>query len=46
LQPGEIQVCQYGTRLVGPLSPAKARELAANLNAMADVIEAMPKAAT
>lgn len=38
--PGEIQICQYASSLVGPLSPAKIRELAANLLAAADALEA------
>jgi len=40
LHPGQVQVCQYSSRLVGPLSPAQARELAANIIAAADALEA------
>jgi hypothetical protein len=39
-QPGKIQICQYASSLVGPLAPAQIRELAANLLAAADAVEA------
>lgn len=39
LCPGEIQIVQYASRLVGPLTPAAARELAANLVTAANAIE-------
>ena len=38
--PGEIQINQYASRLIGPLTPAQARELAANLVAGADAVDA------
>jgi hypothetical protein len=38
--PGEIQINQYSSCLVGPLTPVQARELAANLIAGADACEA------
>jgi hypothetical protein len=44
--PGEIQINQYASRLIGPLTPAKARELAANLIAGADAVEDDLDAAT
>lgn len=37
--PGEGQICQYSSKLVGPLTPAQLRELAANLLAAADALE-------
>jgi hypothetical protein len=41
LRPGEIQINQYASRLVGPFTPARARQLAANLIAAANAIEGM-----
>jgi hypothetical protein len=38
-QPGQVQICQYASRLVGPISPAQARAIAAHLIAAADAIE-------
>lgn len=38
LRPGEGQISQYASRLVGPLTPAQLRELAANLVVCADAI--------
>lgn len=38
--PGEIQICQYSSSLVGPLTPAQVRQLAAHLLAAADAVEA------
>jgi hypothetical protein len=39
-QPGQVQIVQYSMRLVGPISPARARMLAAQLIAAAEAIEA------
>ena len=38
--PGQVQIVQYSTRLVGPILPAHARALAAQLIAAAEAIEA------
>lgn len=40
LHPGELQINQYASRLIGTLTPAQARELAANLIEGANVVEA------
>lgn len=39
LHPGEIQINQCASRLIGPLTPAQARELAGNLLRAASVCE-------
>jgi hypothetical protein len=44
-QPGQIQIVLYSTRLVGPISTARARVLAAQLIAAAEAIEADEAAA-
>ena len=38
-QPGLVQIVQYSTLLVGPISPVRARALAAQLIAAAEAIE-------
>ena len=38
-QPGLVQIVQYSELLVGPISPARARALAAQLIAAADAME-------
>lgn len=38
--PGEGQISQYSSQLVGPLTPTQLRALAANLNACADALDA------